>query len=326
MSIDEPDGYLDDIAETREAEATTYPSTRTKTRPGNGGGGSVDEPLPTRSSPNEESPWAVRGKRALRFTRTMLITALVLVGLGGIANIAMQHLPRTSHHTYTYSNVQRIFVAVDGNGSVNVHGTTDGDNVTIKTTDKATLMDPVQRQIISSGGWLVVTVHCPSSECTSDYDLAVPRSTEVRVVLDRSTDQAEIHAQGLDSPVDLYTGHGNVTLADLTSAVHVVANGDVSAITLSGSSIDVFAPIAKSVAVQVIGNPQLVRLTSGQGGKVDLTLPPGGYNISCQPKDNCSWPGSVSGAGGTGPITDDPSSPRLVQVTVNPTTTASIHS
>src|SRR5690242_14263422 len=96
MSNDEPDGYLDDIAETRETEALRrsgddWSSTVPTSRIGSSGSDpfsppSGSEPLPSRASTSsavtEEPPsaWAERGKRWLRFTRTMLVTALVLAG------------------------------------------------------------------------------------------------------------------------------------------------------------------------------------------------------------------------------------------------------
>lgn len=337
MSTDEPEGYLDDIAETRETEAlgNSGGSLGTYKRPtddppylgGSGGAGGVGGSGSAGRRPVADPPavWRTRTGLTFRFLRTMILTALVLTGLGGIGNILIHHLPRTTHRTYTYSNIQRILVAVDGNGSVDVHGVA-GNDVTIEATDKAILLQPVERQIIASGGLLIVSVKCPTSECSSRYDVSVPRTTQVSVTIDRSTDQAGITAADLDSPVDLYTGHGDVALAHLTADVHVVANGDVSGTGLSGNSLDVFAPIAKSVRLQVTGTPQLVRLTTGQPGTVDLTLPAGGYNITCEPKDKCVWPGSVAGAGGTGTITDDSTSPKQVQITVNQSTTANIHS
>jgi hypothetical protein len=261
----------------------------------------------------------------MRFTRTLLVTVLVLVGLAGIGNVLIHRYPRTTTHTYTYSNIQRVFIAVDGNGTVNIHGV-DGDQVTVKATDRATLLEPVSRQIISSGGWLIISVHCPSSECSSKYDIDVPRSAAVNAVLDHSTDQADITAVGLNSAVSLFTGHGDVTIDQLstTADVDVVANGRVQATNVSAPNVDVFAPIGDKIALQVTGSPQNIRVTSGQPAEVTVTVPPGAYNISCQPKDKCTWPGSDVGDGTSGAIQQDPSSSRHLQVNVVPQTTANI--
>ena len=214
---------------------------------------------------------------------------------------------------------------MDGNGAVDIHGV-DGDQVTVKATDRATLLQPVSRQIISSGGWLIVSVHCPSSECSSKYDISVPRSAAVTAVLDHSTDQSNITAAGLDSAVSLFTGHGDVTIDQLstTADVDVVANGRVQATNISAPNVDVFAPIGDKIALQVVGSPQNIRVTSGQPAEVTVTIPPGAYNISCQPKDKCTWPGSDVGDGTSGPIQQDATSPRHVQINVVPQTTANI--
>lgn len=321
---DEPDGYLDDIAETRETEALRrsgddWSSATTD-------GDTAERAARRLAAPDDPpSAWRSRGLRALRFTRTLLVTVLVLVGLAGIANVLIHRYPHTTTHSYTYSNIQRVFIAVDGNGAVDIHGV-DGDQVTVKATDRATLLPPVSRQIISSGGWLIVSVHCPSSECSSKYDISVPRSAAVTAVLDHSTDQSNITAAGLDSAVSLFTGHGDVTIDQLstTADVDVVANGRVQATNISAPNVDVFAPIGDKIALQVVGSPQNIRVTSGQPAEVTVTIPPGAYNISCQPKDKCTWPGSDVGDGTSGPIQQDATSPRHVQINVVPQTTANI--
>jgi hypothetical protein len=343
MSFDEPEGYLDDIAETRETESlrrsgdnwSSSVPTSSINPPGSENAtdplGSGPDPLPSRAtngssssgdSAEPPSVWRERGRRWFRFTRTMLITALVLAGLAGLGNIAIHHLPRTQTHTYTYSNIQRVFIAVDGNGSVDVHGV-DGDQVTVKAKDKATLLEPVQRQIISSGGWLIVTVHCPSSECSSKYDVQVPREASVHVILDHSTDQSDISAQNLASPVDLFTGHGDVTMDHLSADVHVVANGRVQATNIS-AAVDVFAPIGDKVAVQITGIPQNVNLTSGQDATVSLSVPAGNYAISCLPKDNCKAPDGTALDNLTGPVRQDPAADKKIQINVHPPTVAHI--
>lgn len=326
MSFDEPDGYLDDIAETRETEALrrsgddwsavsgssdTDPAERAARRP------TVPADPPSR--------WRVRGLRWLRFSRTLLVTVLVLVGLAGIGNVLIHRYPRTTTQTYTYSNIQRVFIAVDGNGSVDIHGV-DGDQVTVKATDRATLLQPVSRQIISSGGWLVISVHCPSGPCSSKYDISVPRSAAVNAVLDHSTDQSNITASGLNSAVSLFTGLGDVTVDQMstTADLNVVANGRVQATNISAPNVDVFAPVGDKISLQVTGSPQNIRVTSGQPAEVSLTIPPGAYNISCQPKDKCTWPGSDVGDGTSGPIQQDATSARHVQINVVPGTTATI--
>lgn len=326
MSFDEPDGYLDDIAETRETEALRRSGDDWSAAAGSASGDSAERAARRLTVPEDPpSPWRARGLRWLRFTRTMLVTVLVLVGLAGIGNVLIHRYPRTTKHTYTYSNIQRVFIAVDGNGGVNIHGV-DSDQVTVTATDRATLLEPVSRQIISSGGWLIISVHCPSSECSSKYDISVPRSAAVNAVLDHSTDQSNITATGLNSAVSLFTGHGDVTMDQLatTAEVDVVANGRVQATNISAPNIDVFAPIGDKIALQLTGDPQNIRVTSGQPAEVTLTIPAGSYNISCQPKDKCTWPGSDVGDGTSGLIKQDPTSSRHVQINVVPQTTADI--
>src|SRR5258707_998998 len=118
MSFDEPEGYLDDIAETRETEALRRSGDSFSGTGSGSASGPAAEPLPSRANgspdPSRSSAWSERGKRWLRFTRTLLVTVLVLVGLAGIGNVAIHHLPRTTTHTYTYSNIQRVLIAVDG--------------------------------------------------------------------------------------------------------------------------------------------------------------------------------------------------------------------
>jgi hypothetical protein len=324
MSFDEPEGYLDDIAETRETEALRTAPPAPAVPPDELSG---SEPLPSRaptaSVVQEDRPslWLERGKRTLRFTRTMLITALVLAGLAGIGNIAVHHLPRTTTHTYTYSNIHRVLIAVDGNGSVDVHGV-DSDQVTLHAKDTATLLEPVQRQIISSGGWLIVSVHCPSSECTSRYSVDVPHEASVHVILDHSTDQSDISVQNVDSAVELYAGHGGVTVDHVSANVSIVANGRVQATAVS-APIDVFAPIGDKIAIQVTGSPQNVNVNSGQDAQVSLTVPQGSYAISCVPTDACRTPdGSALDANGL--VRNDPTAEKKIQINVHPPTVAHI--
>lgn len=250
MSFDEPDGYGDDLARTRD-DGPRYPSSASTDSEyddyddPDGSGLSANEPttpLPTRGRPapppEEPSEWRRRGGRVWRFTRTLAFTVLVLVGLAAIGDVLINHYPRTSRHTYRYNNVQQMVVAIDGNGAITVHGA-DTDEVTVKAVDRATLLDPVERQIISSGGRLIVSVHCPNSECSSKYDIEVPRSMSVDAMIDHSSDQADLTATGLSAAVRLFTGRGNVTVDHLatTSDVSVTANGQVHATDVSAANL-----------------------------------------------------------------------------------------
>lgn len=300
MSFDEPDGYRDDLTQSRDSEYDDYDEP-------DDSGDETTAPLPTRRPvlpPAPPSEWRQRGGRVWRFTRTLAITVLVLVGLAAVGNVLINHYPRTSKHTYTYSNVQRMLIAVDGNGSIDVTGS-DTDEVTIKATDKATLLDPVERQIISAGGYLLISVHCPNSECSSKYDIRVPRSMSVEAMMDHSSDQADISATGLSAAVQLFTGRGNVTVNHLatTSDVSVTANGQVVATDVSAANLNVFAPIGDRINLQVTGdisNIQNIRVTAGQPAEVTLTVPAGGYRFSCVPVGHCT--------GADGDVTQDMSS------------------
>ncbi|NUR60575.1 MAG: hypothetical protein HOV87_18220 [Catenulispora sp.] len=342
MSFDEPDGYRDDLGTTRENEPR-YPTSALPTadpdfddferderaeRGGSGSRGGLDDdeatvPLRTRNRPTvpqEESPWRERGRRTWRFTRTLAVTLLMLVGLAGIGNVLIHHYPRTSRHTYAYTNVQRLLIAIDGNGQINVHGA-DGDRVTVRATDRATLLEPVQRQIISSGGWLIISVHCPNSDCSSKYDIEVPRSLSVDAMMDHSSDQADITATGLSAAVRLFTGRGNVTVQHLatTSDVSVTANGRVQATDVSAANLDVFAPIGDKIDLQVSGDIQTIqniRVTAGQPAEVTLSVPAGGYRISCVPAGHCNGANGDITQDLTGPVHQDPSATHNIQVNV----------
>jgi hypothetical protein len=245
---------------------------------------------------------------------------LVLVGLAAVGNVLINHYPRTSTHTYRYSNVQRMLIAVDGNGSINVTGS-DTDGVTIKATDKATLLDPVERQIISAGGYLLISVHCPNSECSSKYDIQVPRSMSVEAMMDHSSDQADISATGLSAAVQLFTGRGNVTVNHLatTSDVSVTANGQVVATDVSAANLNVFAPIGDKINLQVTGdisNIQNIRVTAGQPAEVTLTLPAGGYRFSCVPVGHCTGPSGDITQDMSSAVHEDQTSTHIIQVNV----------
>ncbi|WP_194924798.1 hypothetical protein [Catenulispora pinisilvae] len=336
MSFDEPgDDYLDDLSRTRD-EGSRYPASAP---PGpadddydfdTGGvsrSGSENEPttpLPTRSRPvlppDPPSRWRQRGGRVWRFTRTLAFTVLVLAGLAAIGDVLINHYPRTSRHTYAYSNVQQLLVAVDGNGSIDITGT-DSEQVTIKAVDKGTLLEPVERQIISSGGWLIVSVHCPNNECSSKYDIQVPRSMSVDAIMDHSSDQADISATGLSAAVRLFTGRGNVTMNHLatTSDVSVTANGQVEATDVSAANLEVFAPIGDKIDLGVAGdiaNIQNIRVTAGQPAEVTLTVPAGGYRISCVPSGHCTGASGDITQDQTGPVHEDPNSTHNIQVNV----------
>ncbi|MEY9889710.1 hypothetical protein ABIA35_000250 [Catenulispora sp. MAP12-49] len=329
MSFDEPDGYGDDLSRTRD-DGPRYPTSGSPdseydddyddTDPDAG----ATAPLPTRNRPalppEPPSEWRQRGSRVWRFTRTLAITVLVLVGLAAVGNVLINRYPRTSKHTYTYTNVQRMLIAVDGNGSINVTGA-DTDEVTVKATDKATLLDPVERQIISAGGYLLVSVHCPNSECSSKYDIQVPRSMSVEAMMDHSSDQADITATGLDAAVQLFTGRGNVTVNHLatTSDVSVTANGQVQATDVSAANLDVFAPIGDKINLQVTGdiaNIQNIRVTAGQPAEVTLTVPAGGYRIACVPSGHCSGSAGDITQDLSGPVHEDQTSTHNIQVNV----------
>jgi hypothetical protein len=328
VSFDEPgDGYRDDLSRTRD-DGPRYP---TSALPDGEFDDDYDEsdneptaPLPTRSRPvlppEPPSEWRNRGGKAWRFTRTLAFTVLVLVGLAAIGDVLINHYPRTSKHTYSYTNVQQMLVAVDGNGSVNITGS-NTDQVTIKATDRATLLDPVERQIISAGGYLLVSVHCPNSECSSKYDIQVPRSMSVEAMIDHSSDQADITATGLDAAVRLFTGRGNVTISHLasTSDVSVTANGQVQAADVSAPNLDVFAPIGDKIDLQVAGdisNIQNIRVTAGQPAEVTLTVPAGGYRISCVPMAHCTGASGDVTQDTTGPVHEDQTSTHNIQVNV----------
>jgi hypothetical protein len=325
VSFDEPDGYRDDLARTRD-DGPRYP---TSALPDAEFDADFDDseptaPLPTRNRPvpppEPPSEWKQRGSRAWRFTWTLGITVLVLVGLAAVGNALINHYPRTSRHTYNYANVQRMLIAIDGNGSIDVTGS-DTDEVTIKAVDKATLLEPVERQIISSGGWLIVSVHCPNSECSSKYDIQVPRSLSVDAMMDHSSDQADITATGLSAAVRLFTGRGNVTVDHLatTSDVSVTANGQVQATDVSAANLDVFAPIGDKIALQVSGdiaNIQNIRVTAGQPAEVTLTVPAGGYRISCVPAGHCTGANGDVTQDTTGAVHEDQSSTHNIQVNV----------
>lgn len=332
MSFDEPDGYRDDPTRTRD-DGPSYPSSSPDTEyedgedyddPDRGLDPDLTAPLPTRSRavlPGEPpSAWRQRWVRAWRFTRTLAITVLVLVGLGAVGNVLINRYPHTSRHTYTYSNVQQMLIAVDGNGSIDVTGS-DTDQVTIKATDKATLLDPVERQIISSGGWLIVSVHCPNTECSSKYDIQVPHSMSVDAMMDHSSDQADITATGLSAAVRLFTGRGNVTVDHVASAsdVSVTANGQVQAKDVSAANLDVFAPIGDKIDLQVTGDIasiQNIRVTAGQSAEMTLTVPAGGYRISCEPAGHCTGASGDITQDLTGPVHQDQTSTHNIQVNV----------
>lgn len=328
MSFDEPDGgYRDDLTRTRD-DGPRYPAPAAPdTEYDDDFDDSENEPttpLPTRSRPvlppEPPSEWRQRGGRAWRFTRTLAITVLVLVGLAAVGNVLINHYPRTSKHTYTYNNVQQMLIAVDGNGSINVTGS-DTDEVTIKATDKATLLEPVERQIISAGGYLLVSVHCPNSECASKYDIQVPRSMSVEAMMDHSSDQADITATGLDAAVKLFTGRGNVTINHLatTSDVSVTANGQVQATDVSAANLDVFAPIGDKINLQVAGdisNIQNIRVTAGQPAEVTLTVPAGGYRFSCVPAGHCTGANGDITQDLTSQVHEDQNSTHNIQVNV----------
>lgn len=334
MSFDEPEGYRDDLARTRDG-GPRYPTSALPDAEyddddvddGEGDGGSRNArttPLPTRNRPalppEPPSEWRDRGSRVWRFTRTLAITVLVLVGLAGIGNVLINHYPRTSRHTYTYANVQRMLIAVDGNGSIDVTGSDTGQ-VTIEATDRATLLEPVERQIISSGGRLIVSVHCPNSECSSKYEIHVPRSLSVDAMIDHSSDQADITATGLSAELRLFTGRGNVTVDHLatTSDVSVTANGQVQASDVSAANLDVFAPIGDKIDLQVSGdiaNIQNIRVTAGQPAEVTLTVPAGGYRISCVPAGHCTGANGDITQDLSGRVHEDQSSTHNIQVNV----------
>ncbi|GAA2036980.1 hypothetical protein GCM10009839_42660 [Catenulispora yoronensis] len=333
MSFDEPNGYRDDLGTTRENEPR-YPTSALPTvEPDDDFDDDFDDrddhdeatvPLRTRTRPavpdEPESPWRVRGRRAWRFTRTLAVTLLVLVGLAGIGNVLIHHYPRTSKHTYAYTNVQRLLIAIDGNGAINVHGT-DSDRVTIKATDRATLLEPVQRQIISSGGWLIISVHCPNNDCSSAYDIEVPRSMSVDAMMDHSSDQADISATGLAAAVRLFTGRGNVTVDHLatTSDVSITANGRVQATDVSAANLDVFAPIGDKIDLHLTGDIQTIqtiRVTAGQPAEVTLSVPAGGYRISCVPAGHCNGTDGDITQDLTGPVHQDTNAQHNIQVNV----------
>ena len=333
MSFDEPgDGYRDDLGRTRD-DGPRYPTSSLPDPDDDGyddseGYGLPEDepttPLPTRGRPalppEPPSEWRQRGRRVFRFTRTLAFTVLVLVGLAAIGDVLINHYPRTSRHTYTYTNVQQMLVAIDGNGTITVHGA-DTDQVTVKAVDRATLLDPVERQIISSGGRLIVSVHCPNSECSSKYDIEVPRSMSVDAMIDHSSDQADLSATGLSASVRLFTGRGNVTVTHLatTSDVSVTANGQVHATDVSAANLDVFAPIGDKIDLQVAGdiaNIQNIRVTAGQPAEMTLTVPTGGYRIACVPAGHCTGPNGDITQDMTSAVHEDANSTHNIQVNV----------
>jgi len=333
VSFDEPgdDGYRDDLTRTRD-DGSRYPTSALPDAEFDDDYEDPDHepttPLPTRGRPvlppEPPSEWRQRGGRVWRFTRTLAFTVLVLVGLAAIGDVLINHYPRTSRHTYRYTNVQQMVIAIDGNGTITVHGA-DTDQVTVRAVDRATLLDPVERQIITSGGRLIVSVHCPNTTCSSKYDIEVPRSMSVDAMIDHSSDQADLTATGLSAAVRLFTGRGNVTVDHLatTSDVSVTANGQVQATDVSAANLDVFAPIGDKIALQVAGdiaNIQNIRVTAGQPAEVTLTVPAGGYRIACVPAGHCTGASGDITQDTAGPVHEDPNSTHDIQVNVTQNT------
>ena len=289
-----------------------------------GKAGKRPEPVIPKALDDDEPDRGARarafGTTTLRTLRTVAIIGFIVAGLVALGVFLIHRYPRTSHTSATYSGVQRVTIALEGGATVNVHGGT-GDEVLVHTTDRANLFDPPQRQNDVVGGGLFIVGRCKNTNCHMAYDVTVPMDTQIDIELDHSvSSQDSISVSDLDAPVNLFTSLGNVSLTRLSGTVQVVASGDVTGTGLSGKTIDVYSPIAKHVKLAVAQAPDRLHVTTALPGTVDLTVPPGNYRVDAPTGTyRLDEPGTAPG------VTVDPNAAPLIQLSIDPSTSATIH-
>jgi hypothetical protein len=256
-----------------------------------------------------------RGRRTLRLARNIVIALLVVAGLVGIGYFTIHRVHYTRHATASFADVERVVVAVSGNGSVTVHQTSASD-VTVTATDISTLLDSPHRQMTEVDGTLYVVASCDDAACHTSYDVAAPANTSISVMIDHALETPTVSVTGISAPVEVTTAPGNVALANLSGTVQVVASGDVSGTGLSGRTVDVTAPTAKDVSLAMTTAPTALDVATALPGTVELSLPAGNYRFD--PSDASYRLNSVA-------IMADPTSSNVISLNLASTTTAVIN-
>jgi DUF4097 and DUF4098 domain-containing protein YvlB len=116
----------------------------------------------------------------------------------------------------------------------------------------------------------------------------------------------DIWAKGLAGPLGLNTTAGNVTLAGLSGALHVITgSGNVTAVDLRSATTNVEEGTG-NVALRFSAAPVSL-VAKASTGNVGVTVPPSfSYHVSTSDRL-----GDISSG-----ITDDPSSPREISLSV----------
>jgi hypothetical protein len=307
---DRYDDYDDDPYATT---ATTASPTRRPVIPPD----APEPPAPTEreTPPPPRGPRA--GHRAFVILRTALVAILIAAGLGGVSYVVVHHVQHTTHHSKSFANVERMVVAISGGGTVNVTGAQVSE-VTVRSTDRSTLLDEPSRQLTEVDGELFVVAHCPDSTCQTSYDITVPANTQVQVVVDHAIGPAMVNVSDITAPVSISTDPGDVHLSGLSGAVQVAASGDVTGAGLSGPTIDVNALMARQVQLSMTTAPSQLRVTTALSGTVSLNLPPGSYQVE---PANSAYQLQAPGL-----ITISPRAKNVIQLNLGAQSTANIGS
>jgi Putative adhesin len=250
-----------------------------------------------------ETPASYRTPRAVRTALYALFaligSVLVLCGAMELLDLAAR---KTTVETNTYRDVDAL--VIDDASDVRLTSAPPGAELRVVARVTEGLGSP-QRDIEQRSGTLALSSSCGFffDSCDVEYDVAVPRGTELRV----DANSGDIHADDLTStvPVELKSSAGDVTAADVSAPELRLSSsaGDVEARGVRADRVRVESS-AGDVFLSLRSAPRSVDAESS-AGDVGIVLPDELYRVDAS---------TSAGDTDTRDVRTDPSSQRVVNV------------
>jgi Putative adhesin len=241
-----------------------------------------------------------RKKRLLSPAAAMLTAAVAMSGCGAGTSSSSRHTE--SVHTSVATGTPAFTIGVSAGGLHLVPGPIGRVSLEGTVTYRGRRAPSLSWQDNGKMLSLRSVCHSQDGDCGYNYTLSVP--VPMRIVAGVSA--GDILARGLAGSLRLSTTAGDVTLSALSGALEVTSGaGDVTAADLRASSTDIDEGTG-DVALNFTATPSHL-LIKDSTGDVDVVVPDSShYHVSMS--DHL---GKVSDG-----VTDDPSSPRVISVSV----------
>ena len=213
--------------------------------------------------------------RPLFLLASLLVAAAIVASAFSVLNAGARI---TEGRLETYAGVERIRMD-PGAGDVRIAGADVGEvEVRLRITSGLASPDVSARV---AGGTLELQDACPAvvfGACSVDYELRVPRGTQVAV----DASAGDVEAADLTAGVDLESSAGEVVARRVGGAQVRLASsaGDVTGEDLTARSVDATSS-AGEVALDLARPPERV-LADSSAGDVRVLLPGGTYAVDAE--------------------------------------------